>query len=71
MSIIDPAPAVALQVRRVLDGSGQLTPRNSRGHIQTYTTGQVEPFADSISDLLDQELAVGKVSWTEDHEISD
>lgn len=45
VALIDPAPAVARQVERVLARRDQLAPAEQTGHHQFYTSGDPEKFA--------------------------
>jgi glutamate racemase len=52
VEVIDPAPAVARQVRRVLARQGLLRPRQGKGRHAFYTSGAVKPFAALVERLM-------------------
>ena len=51
ISIVDPAPAVAVQVARVLHQRGLTAPENGKGRLDYRTTADPERFADAIEAL--------------------
>ncbi len=54
IAVIDPAPAVARQVARVLDKNGLLTARRRRGRVTYYTSGDKRVFAKLLRKLTDK-----------------
>ncbi len=59
VTIIDPAPAVALQVERVHNESrGKKSQTNQRGSVDLFTTGNEEQFGRQVQQLLGQTLPV-------------
>jgi glutamate racemase len=70
VGVIDPAPAVALQVKRVLADMGLLAPWERAGQIQTFTTGEEELFNRAIRQLLGQRLPTAKAFWLDDYQLS-
>jgi glutamate racemase len=64
--VIDPAPAVARQVRRLLSQAGLRNLRSDGGKAQFYTSGDPEPFAELLPRLLDEKGPVQPILWTED-----
>nr|MBC8450027.1 hypothetical protein [Chloroflexota bacterium] len=52
VEVIDPAPAVARQVRRVLVQQDLLNPQQGRGRHVFYTSGELEPFAAMVEKLV-------------------
>lgn len=70
VTIIDPAPAVARQVERVLQSHNALNPAGSSGIVQAYTTGDVEPFASLAQRLLQTPLPTAGLHWTASGQLS-
>ncbi|UCG25957.1 MAG: glutamate racemase [Chloroflexota bacterium] len=62
-TIIDPAPAVARQVERVLGQRGLLTDRERPSRVTLFTSGNPERFAAVSQRLLGESFHVGAVSW--------
>jgi glutamate racemase len=52
VTIVDPAPAVARQLERVLHAEGQLAPPTQIGTVHYLTSGDPQPFTRQISSLL-------------------
>ena len=64
VEVIDPAPAVARQVRRVLARRGLLNPRpGQQGRHILYTSGAVQPFADIVERLVGKRGEVRRAEW--------
>lgn len=63
VEIIDPAPAVARQVRRVLTQHGLLTEESSPTGHRFFTTGQPERFAAALRQLIGIEAEVAQARW--------
>ena len=61
--VIDPAPAVARQVRRVLEGQGLLTERNRAGSSVYLTSGDAANLEAMLPKLIGVESAVGQMHW--------
>jgi len=61
--VIDPAPAVARQVRRVLEGQGLLTERNRVGSSVYLTSGDAANLEAMLPKLIGVESAVGQLHW--------
>ncbi len=61
--IIDPAPAVARQVRRVLQKRDLLKPGSKQGQLRAYTTGDATQFMHMSKRLLAKELIVERLAW--------
>jgi glutamate racemase len=64
--VIDPAPSVAKQVRRVLEAKGLKSASTPRGEVEFYTSGNSEEFKSLLPLLLGDSGAVKKVSWSDD-----
>jgi glutamate racemase len=62
VKVIDPAPAVAKQVGRLLD-SFYLRTEDLKGNIKFQTTGDPQNLADIIQYLIGMETQVGQLIW--------
>ncbi len=67
--VIDPAPAVAKQVKRLLDASGMRSPAGERAEVRFYTSGEAEAFASLLPKLLGENGAVQAVTWLDDRHV--
>jgi glutamate racemase len=63
--VIDPAPAVARQVARMLDLHGIKAKREHSDLPLAYTSGKLLPFKSLLPKLIDLECKVQKVRWEE------
>ena len=63
VEVIDPAPAVARQVQRVLTRQGLLNPRRGKGQHVFYTSGAVGPFTAMVERLVGERGEVRQVEW--------
>jgi len=61
--VIDPAPAIARQARRVLMGKNLLADISSSAGMRFYTSGDAPRFHDLAALLLRETGEVGKVCW--------
>ena len=61
--VIDPAPAVARQVRRVLEGRGLLAERERGGESLFLTSGDAEKLKDLLPKLVGIEAEVDQIHW--------
>lgn len=61
--VIDPAPAVARQTRRVLSSRGLLAGGNKVAPLFCYTTGQVRAFRRMVHQLIATDPPVGALGW--------
>jgi len=68
--VIDPAPSVAKQVRRVLEAKGIRNGTKTRGEIKFFTSGDPEGLKSLLPVLLGQRGEVTKVSWSDDHVVA-
>ena len=68
-TIIDPAPAVARQVRRVLRQADLLADRHEPGQTVLFTSGDAGQLAAVSGRLLDEVLLVRPVSWRENRSL--
>ena len=62
--LVDPAPAVALQVRRVLAERGLLEPADGAGHTEFLTSGSPKPLGEALVALLGEQAPVRRAVWT-------
>ncbi|HEX9838835.1 MAG TPA: glutamate racemase [Anaerolineales bacterium] len=67
--VIDPAPAVAKQVRRVLEARGLRRESGSRGDIKLYTSGDPDELRTMLPILLGEGGEVERVEWLDGAEI--
>ena len=67
--VIDPAPAVAKQVKRLLEAGRMRSESKSKGEIKFYTSGDPDVFKSMLSVLLGEDGEVEKVNWLNDLEI--
>jgi glutamate racemase len=63
VQVIDPAPAVARQARRLLEIRGKLSPCQGRAQTAFYTTGNAQRLGNMLSKLLGEEHVVQTVRW--------
>lgn len=66
---IDPAPAIARQVRRLLEQNGFLNPSEKVGAMQFHTSGDPEALAGLLPRLLGEAGPVERVTWVGDREL--
>ena len=64
--VIDPAPAVAKQAKRLLDASGMKIPSRARTEVQFYTSGDANSFTSLLPKLLGESGPVYSVNWMDD-----
>ena len=64
VSIIDPAPAVAMQTLRILEKQSLVTPSDSPGTTTAYTSGNPDSFHSLILKLLGLDIPASSVIWT-------
>jgi glutamate racemase len=67
--VIDPAPAVARQVGRMLDARGLQSDLKSKGKLQLFTTGDTDALKSVLPKLLIEQADVTSVVWGGDHEV--
>jgi glutamate racemase len=63
--VIDPAPAVARQVKRLLEAGGLKSQSSERGNVRFYTSGDPERLQSLLAVLLGENGEVEKVEWVE------
>jgi glutamate racemase len=61
--VIDPAPAVARQVERLLNERGLRSTGGYSGRLQIFTTGEPAPLASMLPALLGEENPVDRLHW--------
>ncbi len=67
--VIDPAPAVARQVQRLLEAGGVKNESNVRGFVKLYTSGEPAALRSLLPSLLGEDGEVIKVEWMGDSEV--
>ena len=67
--VIDPAPAVARQVQRLLEAGGMKNESNVRGFVKLYTSGEPAALRSLLPSLLGEDGEVIKVEWMGDSEV--
>lgn len=61
--VIDPAPAVAKQAKRLLEARGEKRPPGGRGRLRFFTSGSVADFQSLLLRLLGEAGEVEGVTW--------
>jgi glutamate racemase len=61
--VIDPAPAVARQVRRLLEQSGSVAEGPETGWVRCFTTGDLSRFEDLLFTLTGESKQVEQAGW--------
>lgn len=64
--VIDPAPAVARQVKRLLEAGGMRNDRSARGDVRFYTSGDPGALKSLLPVLLGESGEVERVEWVSD-----
>jgi len=64
--VIDPAPAVAKQVKRLLEAGGMKSLLSARGEVKFYTSGVPEALKSILPKLLGKDGNVERVEWIND-----
>ena len=67
--VIDPAPAVAKQVRRVLEAKGLKRESKLQGDLKSYTSGDPDELQSMLPVLLGEGGGVERVEWLDDTQI--
>lgn len=68
--VIDPAPAVAKQVKRLLDAGGMLNQNGDEGTVRFITSGEADSVKRLLSTLLGIDSEVEAVIWRDDRHLS-
>jgi glutamate racemase len=61
--VIDPAPAVARQVARLLDSTGKRRINKGPGYLHFFTSGDTDQFEARLPNLLDDQGGIQKAYW--------
>ena len=64
--VIDPAPAVARQVKRLLEAEGMKSSNSVKGNIQLFTSGDIESLKSLLPILLKESGDIKQVEWLND-----
>jgi glutamate racemase len=64
--VIDPAPAVAKQVNRLLEAGGIKSLLSARGEVRFYTSGEPAALKSILPKLLGEDGVVERVEWVND-----
>jgi glutamate racemase len=67
--VIDPAPSVARQVKRLLEAKELLNPSSESGSVQFFTSGEVLAVESALSKLLGRNDDVQQVKWVDDERL--
>jgi glutamate racemase len=67
--VIDPAPAVAKQVKRLLEAGGVLNQDRDEGNLRFITSGEVDSVKQVLSTLLGIDSAVEAVKWMDERHL--
>jgi len=67
--VIDPAPSVARQAKRLLEAGSLVSASKSKGCIQIFTSGDVKIVESVLPKLLNEPASVRSVTWKNDREI--
>jgi len=65
--VIDPAPAVAKQAKRLLEAARMKRPSGGLAEVQLYTSGDRDSFKSLLLRLLGESGTVSPVTWLDDH----
>ena len=69
--VIDPAPAVARQVRRLLENRDLRHPADGKGRIQFFTSAANNSLSALLAQLLGEEGQVRSVHWENDQTLKE
>ncbi len=69
--VIDPAPAVARQAKRLLDKKGSAHAEGTRGAVQFYTSGSADALRHLLPRLLGEEGPITQVEWEGDRALKE
>ena len=70
VQVIDPAPAVAKQTRRLLEANGMRNRSESKGEVKFYTSGDPIALKSMLPILLEDSGEVERVEWLSDSVIA-
>jgi glutamate racemase len=66
VDVIDPAPAIARQTKRVLEEKGQLKPGPQQGQITVFTTGSPGKMQALLPHLVGENMSIRSLKWQDD-----
>jgi len=69
--VIDPAPAVARQIQRLLEAQELKQPVGDCAEVQIFTSGEAESLTSLLLKLLGENGTVHAVSWLDDYHIQE
>ena len=69
--VIDPAPAVARQVERLLEANGISSPKGKRARVRLFTSGDTDSFTSMLPKLLGESGFIEHVTWLDDHTVGE
>jgi len=64
--VIDPAPAVARQIKRLLEAQHLLNLGPDTGHLNFFTTGDAQAFTNLLPKLLGEDGKVTPLKWIDE-----
>lgn len=67
--VIDPAPAVAKQTKRLLEAGGLVNPASAGGSVELFTSGHVKTLESLLPVLLGEDAVVHHVEWIDEERI--
>lgn len=67
--VIDPAPAVAKQTKRLLEAGGLVNPASAGGSVELFTSGNVKTLQSLLPVLLGAEAVVHHAEWVDEERI--
>ncbi|MBC7878721.1 MAG: glutamate racemase [Anaerolineales bacterium] len=67
--VIDPAPSVAKQAKRLLEADGMRSISDTKGNIQYFTSGDISVVESVLPKLLQEDITVQQVFWEDDRQI--
>jgi glutamate racemase len=68
--VIDPAPSVARQIRRMLEATGLKNQSEMHGNVRLYTSGKPEEMKSLLPVLLGELVEIDKAAWLSDTAIA-
>ena len=69
--VIDPAPAVAKQAKRLLEARGLKNPAGDRAEVHLYTSGEMHTLLSLLPKLLGESGMVHVATWSDDFHIQE
>ena len=67
--VIDPAPAVAKQIQRLLEAGGLANPASAGGVLKLFTSGDIKSLQPLLPVLLGESADVTRVEWVDETRI--